>query len=196
MSNSNHFAQLPDEPRLARELKHGDPAALETLYNYYRLQVHRLVLRIVHDTAASEDIVHDAFARLWFYAGRIEVDAQQIGPLIFTIARRRALDHVRARGARVRLHETLGFEPLKFGFPTPDSAVMDRETAQFVCKALKKLNANQQRVIEMAYYRDLTQSQIAAELHQPLGTVKSWARSALSAMRTDMEHERSLAKTS
>jgi RNA polymerase sigma-70 factor (ECF subfamily) len=113
-----------------------------------------------------------------------------------TIARRCALDYLRTRGVQTRLCESFGFEHSESSsYPSPADILLDKENMRIVVGALAKLGVNQKRVIEMAYYRGLTQSQIASELHQPLGTVKSWARSALCALRSDVEQTAGLART-
>ena len=186
---------MPDEAHWTRLLRERDPRALEAIYAYFGGHVYRAVFRLVRDAAASEDIVQDSFTRLWNSAGALSEDATQLGPLVFTIARHRAFDYLRARGARARFQHSLEVESCGDAFPSPDADLISKQNQRLVGKALEHLNTNQKRVIEMAYYGGLSQSQIACRLNQPLGTVKSWSRSALATLRTRMEEVQSLAKT-
>jgi len=175
---------LPNEQELAQKLRDGDSQALERLYDAYGPLVYRLVLRIVQDHHAAEDIVQETFIRLWERAQSIDENATAIGPWIATIGRNRALDYLRSKDTKLaRRSTTLDPEQLLTMSSTVEKWMLTKESAQQVSLVLKMLNERQRQVIELAYYSGLSQSQIAEQLHQPLGTVKSLTRTALAALR-------------
>jgi len=184
-------AALPDEPELARRLRRQDPRALTALYDSYGRIVYRLVFHIVRDPAASEDIVQETFTRVWRSAHLIDENAVQVGPWILTIARNKALDFLRSSTSRAAVQEAfVTLDDHVLTFANAEESIITEENAQLVANALKSLNSNQRQVIELAYYRGLSQSQIAQELNQPLGTVKSWMRTALLQLRSVLQSQR------
>lgn len=183
-------ATLPDDPDFVRRLRLQDPTALTTLYDTYGRIVYRVILHIVRDPAASQDIVQDTFARVWSNARLIDHDALNLGPWILTIARNRALDFLRASHSRTSVQDAFARLEVHLTQGSAEDSIISEENAKLLGRALTTLNSNQRTVIELAYYHGLSQSQIAEELHQPLGTVKSWIRGALMNLRTVMESQR------
>jgi RNA polymerase sigma-70 factor (ECF subfamily) len=184
-------ATLPDEPELARRLRRQDPRALTILYDSYGRIVYRLVFQIVRDAAACEDIVQETFTRVWSRAHLIDENAAQVGPWILTIARNKALDYLRSSTSRTSVQEAfVMLEDHVLSFANAEETIITEENARLVAKALQSLSSNQRQVIELAYYRGLSQSQIAQELNQPLGTVKSWIRTALLQLRSVLQSQR------
>jgi RNA polymerase sigma-70 factor (ECF subfamily) len=107
-----------------------------------------------------------------------------------TIARNKALDFIRAATSRSSVQEAFAMLEEYSTSGTAEDSIITEENARLVAKALKTLNANQRQVIELAYYRGLSQTQIAQELNQPLGTVKSWIRTALLHLRSVLQTQR------
>lgn len=181
---------LPDEQDLAQRLRDGDSRALERLYDVYGPLVYRLVLRIVKDSQAAEDIVQETFIRLWERAQRIDENATVIGPWIATIGRNRALDYLRSKDSK-QARNTTSFDPEQVlaTSGTVEKWMLTKESARQVTNVLQMLNERQRQVIELAYYGGLSQSQIAERLNQPLGTVKSLTRTALMALRSALKEK-------
>jgi RNA polymerase sigma-70 factor (ECF subfamily) len=184
---------IPDEGALMERLRRQDPTALSVLFDSYGVVVYRLALRIVREHGASEDIVQETFARVWNNAHMINEGAGRIGPWIMTIARHLALDLLRHSGTRATHRE-----PLLDQIPvasTTEQSLISEENARLIARALKTLNPQQKRVIELAYFSGMSQTQMAQELNEPLGTIKSWTRAALVHLRAvlqsnmkDIEH--------
>ena len=181
---------FPDEGDLPRRLRQRDGEALSGLYDIYGAIVYRVVLRIVANQAAAEDIVQESFERLWSRAHQLREDAPSVGPWLLTIARNRALDYLRLSDVRVSVAATpLESAELSSPAASAEGQLIQDESFRQLRAACASLNEKQQRVIELAYYQGLSQSRIAEVLGQPLGTVKSWTRSALQALRESMgEH--------
>ena len=101
------------------------------------------------------------------------------------IARHCALDYLKS--SQARLSSQLTINDAEFPAVTMDEDVLPSDRARHIEKALLSLSANQRRVIQLSFYEGLSQREIAEYLHQPLGTVKGWARTALSRLRGKLD---------
>lgn len=165
----------------------GDEAALGALYDRWSPLVHSVVMRVVNDGDDAEELVEETFWQAWRQAGRYDASRGGISGWLVVMARSRALDRVRLRGwQRASAAESMDGA----GAPEPvvdvggplDAAEMD-ETRRIVRAALERLPAEQRETVEMAYFRGMSQTEIAAATGQPLGTVKTRARLALQKLR-------------
>jgi len=172
----------PDPSRMAgaraeellRKLGKGDAQALGDFYDLYAGLVNGLALRILRDGAEAEDVVQEVFVQVWRQAQRFDPARGTAEAWLCTIARTRALDRLRRRTARRE-------EPSD---STPGSTEVPRtEEAMAVRKALEGLTTDQRKALELAYYEGLTQTEIAARLGEPLGTVKTRIRTAMLRLR-------------
>jgi RNA polymerase sigma-70 factor (ECF subfamily) len=177
-------AYVENEEELLRRLKQGEAGALAELYDAYSTVVYRLILRIVHDPGVAEELVQETFLKLWRRAILVDEGARSLGPWIVTIARNRALDYLDSTRLRTLHLESLEHRKV---FSAIDEVLMNSLQTRELREAVGRLNTNQRNVIELAYYEGLSYSEVAVRLSQPLGTVKSWARSALQALRQDLE---------
>jgi RNA polymerase sigma-70 factor (ECF subfamily) len=165
-----------ETPALIRRLVAGDHEALGDLYDRYAGLVNALALRVLRDAAEAEDVVQEVFVQIWRQAGRFDPSRGSAEAWLCTMARTRALDRLRRRAAR---REEPGAEMPGLGpVETPRN-----EEAYAVRTALDGLSADQRRALELAYYEGLTQSEIAARLGEPLGTVKTRIRTAMIRLR-------------
>lgn len=173
---------------LMEQLIRREPRALELLYDRYSRAVYSLVLRIAQQTASAEEIVQDVFLQLWRNAHLYQAARGPLEPWLFTVARNRALDHLRLkREKQRRREETLELQPAAVAAPNPED-VMDRQRrAERVRGLMRALPEQQRRAIELAFFEGMTHSEIAAALREPLGTVKSWIRSGLLRLREALE---------
>lgn len=142
-------------------------------------------MRAARDSATAEDLVQELFLRVWNQAHRFDPRKGSLSVWIISIARNMAVDY--ARSARTRfasklrpIEEVQHRAAVNQGGGESDSAIEDARTVQ---AAFSYLNQNQKLVLELAYFEGLSQSEIAAKLQEPLGTVKSWMRSGLLRMR-------------
>jgi RNA polymerase sigma-70 factor (ECF subfamily) len=158
---------------LLRRLAAGDHKALGEFYDLYAGLANGLALRILRDTSEAEDVVQEAFVQVWRQAARYDARRGSPQAWLCTIARTRALDRLRRRIAR-REDATE---------PPPTGTLPRTEEALAVRKALDTLSAEQRRALELAYYDGLTQTEIAAALNEPLGTIKTRIRTAMIRLR-------------
>jgi RNA polymerase sigma-70 factor (ECF subfamily) len=173
--------EAPTDPELLRRMGLGDESALEILYVRYGGLVYTLALRIVGDPELAREVLQDTFLRSW--DGREGYDPQRgrVPWWLMGIARNRAVDLLRSRSHQARLRER---EPLAASTPAAEPAgphVVGLRHA--IVRALQGLPIAQRRAIELAYYVGLTQVEIARELGEPLGTIKSRTREAMEHLR-------------
>jgi RNA polymerase sigma-70 factor (ECF subfamily) len=179
----------PDSSLVTRAAS-GDERALGELYDRYGGMAYSLACAVVGEHADAEEVVAEAFAQVWRSAAGFDPARGSVAAWIATICRTRALDLVRSRKRRARVLEEAAVvsdegEALVLA-PSMESA--DRgaeltETSAIVRKSLAELPEPQRRVIELAYFGGLSQSEIAAQLSEPLGTVKTRMRSGMEKLR-------------
>ncbi len=187
LQNSGETEQ-PSDAALMQRLIRREAGALEVLYDRHSRAVYSLALRIAQQSAAAEEIVQDVFLLLWRNAHRFEPSRGPLEPWLFTMARNRALDHLRLkREKQRRREETLDLQPAAFAAPNPE-ATLDRERrAERVRALMRSLPEQQRHAIELAFFEGLTHSEIAGAMKEPLGTVKSWIRNGLLRLRESLE---------
>lgn len=171
----------------------GDERALGDLYDRHADVVFSLAKAIVGSRTDAEDVSAAVFAQLWRTAAQYDAARGTVAAWLCTITRTRALDLLRARKRRERVEEAAAQAdeqglalPLAQHPRSPDADVELGEARQVVARSLVALPEPQRRVIELAYFGGLSQSDIAATLAEPLGTVKSRMRSALEKLRQSL----------
>ncbi|MEP6635588.1 MAG: sigma-70 family RNA polymerase sigma factor [Acidobacteriota bacterium] len=167
---------------LLHSVARGDEEALARLYDRYRLILFGLLVRILNSREEAEDTLQEVFLQVWRRAA--DFDEQRGRPFtwLVTLARSRAIDRLRALGARQRLADSAAQEVS----PEASDAVADTlhaEQKEIVARALAGLPEEQRRTLRLAYFEGLTQSEIAAKLDTPLGTVKTRMRSGMMKLR-------------
>jgi RNA polymerase sigma-70 factor (ECF subfamily) len=162
-----------------------DADALAEIYDRHSRAVYSLALRIVGEQAEAEDVVQEVFSQAWGQASKYTPDRGPVVAWLLTMTRSRAIDRVRARRARPdgEIADALQLSGLTDSAQLQDLTLLTREQVGFLRGALERLPALQRIAIEMAYFEGLTQSEIAARLDEPLGTVKTRVRLALLKLR-------------
>ena len=172
---------MRESEQLGTALRRRDERALAEAYDRYGRTVYALALRVTGDAGAAEEISLDAFWQLWQQAERFDVAQGSLLNWLLTIARSRAIDRMRARGARKR---TLAEDVTEVsGTSAPEEAVELSQRRVLVRQAMATLSADQRAALSLAYYEGLSHSQIADRLHEPLGTVKTRIRQAMGVLR-------------
>ena len=175
------------DEELARRLQQRDERAMVDLYDRYGRLAWSVVVAIVRDTSLAEDLVQETFLRVWTRIQFFDAARGALGPWLLAIARNRAIDHIRSVRSRMdRGSVELDVTSHPSLFVDMERDIFNTDHARLIGAALKKLNANQQRVIELAYYEGLSQTEMAERMGQPLGTVKTWVRTALSTLRDQL----------
>jgi RNA polymerase sigma-70 factor (ECF subfamily) len=169
-------AGSPEAAALVDRLARGDHQALAELYDRYAGIVNALALRILRRSADAEDVVQEVFVQVWRQAARFDASRGTPEAWLFTITRTRALDRLR----RVVAAQAVSMTPPPVAAPVIEHGLAVR-------RALEELPPDQRAALELAYYEGLTQSEIAARLGQPLGTVKTRIRTAMIRLRETLE---------
>jgi RNA polymerase sigma-70 factor (ECF subfamily) len=167
----------------------GDREAFRQLYARYSVPLFSLAVRLVGNTGEAEELLQDAFVKIWRNAA--SYDSRKSRPFTWavTILRRTCIDHLRKRR-----HQP-GTTPL----PADGEATLDystsengrhateiREDNDRLLGALTKVPPNQRRALELALFSEFTHSEIAQCLEQPVGTIKSWIRRGLLDLRSTL----------
>jgi RNA polymerase sigma-70 factor (ECF subfamily) len=157
------------------------------LYDRYGRLTHALIFRIVRNGAAAEDLVQETFLRVWNRVQGFDQEKGALGPWILAVARNRAIDYLRSVDGRMaqNVYELERVEqPAQFA--NFENEIMNLDRVRILKEAFEKLTPNQRIVLELAYYEGLSQTEMAARMKQPLGTVKTWVRTALKTLREQL----------
>ena len=174
-------SKIPDDD-LLHAIARNDEAALAAIYDRYRLILFGLILRILHDREEAEDCLQEVFLQVWRRASDFDESRGRAFTWLVTIARSRALDRLRTSGSRVRLATEVAQVPRDEVGDAAEEAVQSEQGA-IVRGALAELPEEQRRTLLLAYFEGLTQTEIAARLGDPLGTVKTRMRSGMIKLR-------------
>lgn len=165
---------------LVRSLLQKDVTAFEQLYDRHSRTVYSLVLRILQQPSTAEEVVQDVFLLLWRNADQYDPSRGPFVPWLLTLARNRALDHLRLKSERQRRREEQADElPPVMAAPEFEKQLDEKRRAERVRTLMGELQPQQKRAIELAYFEGLSHTEIAEKLQEPLGTVKSWIRNGL-----------------
>jgi RNA polymerase sigma factor (sigma-70 family) len=176
---SRRAPQRTDE-ELVESVAQADEDALGELYDRFGKVAYGLAYRILQDASLAEDAVQEAFLQIWRGAGSYRPERAKASTWLLTFVHRRAVDLVRREQKR-RTLPVVG-EP-QGSDPGADEAAVTRSRHEIVQDALRRLPADQREPIELAYYGGLTQSELAEQLDQPLGTIKSRMFTGLQRLR-------------
>jgi len=185
-----------DLPALLARVSLGDRAAFAGLYRRTSAHLLGLILRIQGDRAIAEDVLQEVFVKVWASAATYEADRAQPMAWMATIARHRAIDSLRRRRTEPAGVSTVRgadgddvdlLDQLPSAQAGPLEALDQALDARALGRCMGELGADQRQCLALAYYQGLSHTEVAAQLVQPLGTVKSWVRRGLQALRTCLE---------
>ncbi len=179
-----------------RSIGRREVGAFEALYDRYSRLVFSTAYRVLSDVHSAEDVVQDVFVRLWRNPDRYVEERGKFLGWLLSVTRNRAIDEVRSRGRRPLSESQIG-DPdsgSSISDETPSEAAASAlATAEMVDqramvkRALADLPKEQRMAIELAYYKGLTQAEIAEALQTPLGTVKTRIRLGMQKLRVALE---------
>jgi RNA polymerase sigma-70 factor (ECF subfamily) len=180
-------ASLQDDSKLVERLKQRDPEAMGFLYDRFGRLALAVLIRIVRDRTIAEDLLQETFLKVWNRAEGFDGERGALGPWVLTIAHNRAIDYLRSTDARYAQGscDLERLERPRF-FVDMEAQYAEQDRVRLIREAFQKLTDNQQRVLELAYFEGLSQSEMAAQLQQPLGTIKTWVRTALQIVRQEL----------
>lgn len=167
---------------LLHAVARGDEAALARLYDSYRVILFGLLVRILNSREEAEDILQDVFIQVWRRAKDFDEKRGRPFTWLVTLARSRAIDRLRLLGARQRLAASAEREHVDEASDALTDTIRGTQK-EVVRRALAELPEEQKHTLMLAYFEGLTQSEIAAKLGAPLGTVKTRMRSGMIKLR-------------
>jgi RNA polymerase sigma factor (sigma-70 family) len=167
-----------------------DAQALRQLYDATSSKLYAVAMRVVSNTEHAEDVLQDAYLNIWRIAADYRASLSPPMAWMGVVVRSRALDFLRKRKAEqslggLEMDEQLS-NTLEGDTPNPMDTSMASEQAWALHECLRKIEAKPREVLTMAYFRDLSHGELAAQLRLPLGTVKTWIRRSLEQLRTCM----------
>ena len=179
-----HLVETTTDGDLIARVGEGDAGAFEQLYRRYSRPVFALALRRLGDRGRAEDAVQETFASIWRSAGSYRRERGPGAPWLYAVARNAIVDRRRALGP-------VPAEPVDEASSDagPDERAESSWTAWRIHRALIELPEQERKLIELAYWGGLSQSEIADFVGIPLGTVKTRTRSALSRLADALEGE-------
>jgi RNA polymerase sigma-70 factor (ECF subfamily) len=175
-----------DDSELLRRTADGDHGSLKELHQRYSGVLHATAFRVLNNVKDAEEVVQEAFVQIWEKAS--VYDPRRGKPLTWamTLTRNKAIDRLRRVQRRNRLQEEIEVEAQIWErvseHDSSDEAV-SHETQAIVRSAVIQLSDDQRRAIELAFFRGMTQYEIAQRLDEPLGTVKARIRRGMIKLR-------------
>lgn len=193
----DRLRRAEEDAALVAALASDEVGALEQLYDRYSALVFSVALRVLHDHALAEDVTQEVFLRIWRQPASFDPARGRFISWISSVARNRALDEQR-RMSRRRRAEDQDEDPIlrlpaegRGDDPAHETVLADERRR--VHEAMRDLPEAQRRVIELAYFGGLTQTEIAERTGDPLGTIKTRVRLGMRKLRealTDLVEQR------
>ncbi len=177
--------------RLFERIRQGDQRALADIYDHRSSLVYSLVISIVGNVADAEEVTQEVFLRVWRKSELFDPKRGSALAWIVTMTRRLAIDRTRSKGYKsqsrnVELSVQVDEAVSSRDYSNPTDEMLLRLQSGEVKSALANLNEKHLEVINLSYYKNMSHSEIAAQLESPLGTVKSRLREAVNHLRNSL----------
>ena len=181
----NNTNALPSDLELLQSIADGDRRAFDCFVKRMEKLVYGTVYRVLNDAQDTEDVSQEVFFQVWQKASLFNEQRGKPTTWVATLARNRAIDKIRHKQRQSRLMNSFSEKMVPRDADEVDSSdLLDvKERGATVRSAVLELSPEQRQAIEMAYFSGLTQSEIAGQLDQPLGTVKARIRRGLVKLR-------------
>ena len=167
----------PTDLELMEGIQREDPDALSKLYDRYNGILKALILRVIHNESEADDLLQEIFMEIWNQARNFSAHKGKPLGWMVTLARRRAIDGLRKKQAYARAEERLQSEteqqPEAWVHNATQEEITFGDTRVLVRNVINGLPPAQREAIELAFFRGMSQREIAANTNTPLGTVKT-----------------------
>jgi RNA polymerase sigma-70 factor (ECF subfamily) len=184
--------QMADREMIAR-IGRGDQSAFSALYDRLSGPLYSLALKMLGDASDAQDALQEVFVQIWSRAGTYDPEKSSVFSWAVLLTRSRAIDRLRARDRRLRVVVASATDEGKVAQATNASMVESAadtaeksDEASRVRYVLNNLPSEQRQAIDLAFFGHLTHHEIAAQLGQPLGTVKARIRRGLLRLREQL----------
>ncbi|MEO9021104.1 MAG: sigma-70 family RNA polymerase sigma factor [Ginsengibacter sp.] len=162
-------------------LKNGDQPAFEYLYDHYSGALYGIIFRIINDQATAEDILQEAFVKIWNNFSTYDSSRGRLFTWMVNITRNLTIDTVRSKSYKKQLKIQQSDNTVNYASNNINEN--DKFDAMGVRKQTLLLEKDQKRIIDLAYFEGFTQQEISEKLGMPLGTVKTKMRTAISVLK-------------
>jgi RNA polymerase sigma-70 factor (ECF subfamily) len=187
MSNAGrNVAEADQDVLLIERIRGGERAAFVAFYDRYSPLLLSVAARVLGERKEAEDVLQEVMLVIWSKSGDYDPQLGTLSSWAVAVTRNKALDRLRARTRRLRLTEeaaVLAEDADNTSFPSANEVLHGRERAELLRDAMQSLPADQRVAIELAFFTGLSQSDIAARLQQPLGTIKARIRRGMLRLR-------------
>jgi RNA polymerase sigma-70 factor (ECF subfamily) len=181
-----------DDTLLVESVARGEARALETIYERYSRGVYSLAVRLLGDTTAAEEVVQETFLKLWRQPSAYQPSRGRLLPWLLGVAHHHAVDMLRRRQLEQRHRAATNGDGTAAGLENlglvsaeddPQQRASGFDQRDAIGRALAELPVEQRVPLELAYYRGMTQFEVATLLSVPLGTIKTRMRLGLQQLR-------------
>lgn len=180
---NNKLLQFSEE-QLVTGLRQRKTHILSYLYDHYAAALNGIIYSTVKNRECSEDLLQEVFIKIWYNISMYDSNKGRLYTWMITVALNHSYDHVRSKSYCNR-KKTGGQEKIEQSL-YPNIYRADKYDAIGIKKSIDKLKPAYVQLINMAYYSGMSQSEIAKQLHMPLGTVKTKLRNAILALRKNI----------
>jgi RNA polymerase sigma-70 factor (ECF subfamily) len=168
--------QAASDDQLMEDVVNRKADALESIYRRYEPLLRTVILGVIHDESDVEDVLHDVLLQVWEQSHRYNPNEKGLRGLLVTLARRRSFDRLRRRAAYRRATESLKSDtgnPLTFENEPTTNDVEVNDLSKLLRRAIQVLPEAQKEVIDLAFFKGMSQREIARKRQISLGTVKT-----------------------
>jgi RNA polymerase sigma-70 factor (ECF subfamily) len=176
-TSAKDHPQVMDSMLISR-IRGGDQDALAALHDRYAQVVYSVALRVLGDTTQAEDVLQEIFLQLWRKPEIFDSTRGSLGAWLAVITRHRAIDQLRRRRPESNIDDVM----ISVDSDLEQSTDRNKAVAR-IRIAVEQLPPEQRKALELAFFQGLTHSEIAAKTGEPLGTIKTRIRAALTALR-------------
>lgn len=171
-------ASTQDDAFLLSLVQKGDEPAMASLFDRYSRVVYSVALRVLRDPAAAEDVLQEIFMQIWRNPDSFIATRGSLGGWLAVVSRNRSIDTLRRKRPTESVDDIALASPFNLANEAERNNMMEKARV-----VIQKLPQEQRKTLEMAFFDGLTHSEIAEMTGDPLGTVKTRIRSALSTLR-------------
>jgi RNA polymerase sigma-70 factor (ECF subfamily) len=187
-----------DLSRLLARAGVGDRAAFATLYERTSSHLFAVVLRINRDRAQAEDVLQEVYVNVWRAASSFDTAQSQPLTWLTSIARNRAIDSLRRIQTQPRMRTAVTaadgreseddvYDTVADDAPGPLDLLSRAAEARALAACMEQLSATQRQSVALAFFHGLSHAEVATQMRQPLGTIKSWVRRSLAALKSCLQ---------
>ena len=178
--------------QLIKRISDRDTEALSEFYDLHSKYLYTIIYHILRDESEAEDLLQEVFLQIWDKTGSYDENLGNPLAWVTRITRNKSIDRLRSKSFKNRSSETdiERFFDLSSDNDSsaPDKNIIQNQEQQKISEALKSLSHNHRDLIEFAYFRGYSQTELAEHFKIPLGTVKTRMRAAMILLRDKLKN--------